>query len=272
MFCSNCGKQIADAAKFCPVCGASTDVVISGPTNQPQQPAQQIPMPQPAQQTPGQQTSYQPTQFPAQSAAFAGQPAKATGAGVNELDGPLVMVGGVLLILCALFNIYDMVRAHYFWGIVEMLTLIAAAVFCFVKPAWGAKAIAGAAAADAIFSVFMALANFVSALRYIYDPIQYGVSLFFSRIFFVAFVVMLLIAAFDVLSNRMVAPIAAAAIAAVNVLRIAFSSRFILMSGDGVYYFVVLITTILFYVGYTLVCFAYQQNRTAASKPTGMKL
>lgn len=255
MFCSSCGKQIADSAKFCPICGASTDVVISEPTNQPQQ----IPAPQ-------------PSQFPAQSAAFAGQPAQTAGAGVNELDGPLVMIAGVLLILSALFQIYDVVRAHYFWGLVEILTLIAAGVFCFIKPSWGSKGIAAAAAADAMFSVFMGLANFITALQYVYDPLNYGLSIFFSQVFFVAFVVMLLIAAFDVLSNRMIAPIAAAAIAAVNVLRIAFANRFILMSGDGVYYFVVLISSILFYAGYALVCFAYQQNRTASGKPTGMKL
>lgn len=40
MFCTNCGKQIADDAKFCPHCGsktvANTEPVSSAPQQQPE--------------------------------------------------------------------------------------------------------------------------------------------------------------------------------------------------------------------------------------------
>lgn len=54
-FCNNCGKQLAEGAKFCPSCGTSVGAAAAQQTPQPAaqtepQPAQQPAQPQPVQQ------------------------------------------------------------------------------------------------------------------------------------------------------------------------------------------------------------------------------
>lgn len=69
MFCTNCGKQIADGSAFCDQCGAvqPTQAPVQQPTPQPAAPVQQ-PVYQPVQQ-PVQQPVYQPVYQPVAPAA-----------------------------------------------------------------------------------------------------------------------------------------------------------------------------------------------------------
>lgn len=74
MFCAKCGKEMDDNAKFCPSCGAGT----SGETvsEQPAQPAQQVPYSQPA-------------------AAVTAEPGQSSGVGIGAL-----ICGIIGLVLC----------------------------------------------------------------------------------------------------------------------------------------------------------------------------
>ena len=71
MFCSHCGKQIAEDARFCPSCGAQSEPRAQTPQNEPKaepvqaQPAQQQTPPQPEPvQTPQSGPVYQTTPSP----------------------------------------------------------------------------------------------------------------------------------------------------------------------------------------------------------------
>ena len=59
LFCTNCGSQIPDGARFCPACGSPAPVQPQAPAQQP--PVQQQPFQQPAyEQAPYQQPAPYP--------------------------------------------------------------------------------------------------------------------------------------------------------------------------------------------------------------------
>ena len=258
MFCSNCGNQIVDSAKFCPICGASTDVIISGPTT----PTPQAPAPQPARQQPV------PNQAP-QTIPFAAQPQQTAQSTKNDLDSPLAIIAGIMLCIAAPIEVITAITNHGFIPLLYVPPFLAAGIICLIKPAWGPKAIAAAQAVDTVLNVILAVRTMFMTAQVSYLPFSYYLGYIFSLLFSISFAVFLALGAFDLLPDRMIAPIGMMVVAAVSVFRTISSYIPMFSYGATLYAVLGILVTLLSYVGYTLACFAFQQNRNAAGKPVG---